>query len=155
MNTALLCDQNTSQDKLVDIYELERLKGHDDAIPTIAISHHPVSDLYLDHRQIVEGVFRRLRVSALLSGDIHKCRVEDIHINPNTIHNYICGKFQGERGDTWSTYSIAIYDVDLGKRKLVPKLFSLEEHDLKPNQAFSKRPEDIESSWTPLETELL
>lgn len=155
MNTSLLCDEESSKDKLVDTYELALLRGHEDTTPTICISHHPLSKLYLDHQQTVSHIFRRLRVSALLSGDIHRSIVEYICLNPETIPNYICGKFQGERGDSWSTYNIAIYEVDLEERKLTPRLFKFEGHDLKPDQSFSKRPDGIEGNWIPLETTLL
>lgn len=155
MNTSLLCDEDTSKDKLVDTYELECLRGHEDTLPTICISHHPVSDLYLDHREIVEKVFRRLRVSALLSGDIHRSKVEYIGIQPEVIPNYICGIFQGERGDAWSIYNIAIYDLDLAERKLTPRLFKFDRYDLRPDYSFSQHPESIENDWNPAETPLL
>lgn len=155
MNTSLLCDGDTSKDKLVDTYELVHLEDHADAAPTICISHHPVSELYYDQQQVVERVFTRLRVSALLSGDIHRSKVAPIGTAPKIIPNYICGKFQGERGDAWSTYNIAIYDLDLEERKLTPKLFRFEEHDLRPDQSFSERPDGIEENWNPLETPLL
>lgn len=155
MNTALLCDQDTKQDKLVDIYELARLRGHDEEIPIIGISHHPVSSLYLDHQETAQQVFRRLRVSALLSGDIHRGKVEYIRVNPGVIPNYICGTFQGESGDPWPTYNIAIYEIDLAERKLTPKLFKFAQHDLQPDQAFSERPENIEGDWNPLKVTLL
>lgn len=155
INTALLCDQNSEKNKLVNTYELVNLKGHDSTTPVIAISHHPVSAVYLDQEETVKSVFRRLHVSALLSGDIHRSKIEDIRINPSVIPNYICGKFQGESEDTWSSYNIAIYEVDLAEHKLTPKLFKFEKHDLQPDQAFSERPKDIEDDWNPLEVRLL
>ena len=91
----------------------------------------------------------------MLSGDIHRSKIEDIRINPSVIPNYICGKFQGESDDTWSSYNIAIYEVDLAEHKLTPKLFKFEKHDLQPDQAFSERPKDIEDDWNPLEVRLL
>lgn len=155
MNTSLLCDEETSREKLVDILELSRLKPPTDSIPAICISHHPMDDLNLDHAETIISIFKRLKISALLSGDIHRSKVNPIYINPYHIQNFICGKFQGESEDSWSTYGVALYEIDFTDRTLTARAFQYDRHFFVPDQAFSRRPEKIEDEWKPIEIELL
>lgn len=156
MNTALLCDSNTEKDKIVNILELsEIVKENEDKFPTICISHHPMSKLQFDHESTVKQIFKNLKVSVLLSGDIHQSKLEMMHINPYYIPNYICGKFTGESGDQWSSQNIAVYELDLEKRVMVPQLYVWRNDSFVPDPMFCKRPDNIEDTWDPIEVVLL
>lgn len=156
MNTALLCDGDTDKKKLVNILELSKIeKESDDNLPTICISHHPMSLLYFDHESTVKQVFKNLNVSALLSGDLHRSKLELIHVSPKEIPNYCCGEFVGESGDYWPSHDIAIYTLDLKERTLMPQLYAWRDNQFVPDQTFCERPETFESAWNPKKVELL
>lgn len=154
MNTALLCDESSEKNKLVDIAELTSLERTND-YPVLCIAHHKLSQLYLDHEDMIKRVFENLKVSALLSGDIHRSIREEIYLNPYTIPNYVCGKFLGDTSDTWSTRNLAIYEVNLKDKKLTPDLYKLERGSLVPDVTFRQKPKELEGEWKKMSVNLL
>lgn len=154
INTALLCDNNSDKDKMVDINELTVLEKKDD-LPVLCIAHHKLDQLYLDHEDAVKETFGELKVSAMFSGDIHRSMVNEIYVNPNTIPNYICGKFLGDTNDAWSERNIALYEVNMEKRELTPDLYKLERSRLIPDYTFRERPGNVEDDWKKKPVKLL
>ncbi len=142
MNTALLCDEHTSEDKLVDIGEMSRIEKND-KIPVLCISHHPMEQLSMDHQDTVKRIFKNLHVSAMFSGDIHRSKKADIYVNPYTIPNYIIGKFLGETSDQWSIRNIAIYEIDFIKKTLTPDLYKWERSDWEPDSQFYQKSDKL------------
>ena len=143
MNTALLCDEDTDAQKIVDINELSYLNT-DNKLPTICISHHKLSQLFEDHKNIVESIFEQLGVGVVFSGDIHKSSVELYKLHNRVIPNYICGKFLGNSKDQWSSREIAVYEVDVSRRRMIPYLYQFQDGSLIPSYNFKKRTENID-----------
>ena len=143
MNTALLCDENTDALKIVDINELSYLNT-DNKLPTICISHHKLSQLFEDHKKIVGNILEQLGVRVVFSGDIHKSSVELYKLQNKVLRNYICGKFLGDSKDQWSSREIAVYEVDVSRRKMIPYLYQFQDGSLIPAYNFKKRTENID-----------
>lgn len=156
MNTALLCDSETKKDKIVDIAELTEIQAKSNA-PVLCISHHKLDQLYLDHEDTVKAVFEDLKVSAMLSGDIHRSKVEKILLDSNEISNFICGKLLGDTADTWSKRNIAVYELDLEEKTMTAALYKWNGKNLEPDYAFQQSPEDgcVEGEWKKIKIDLL
>lgn len=158
MNTALLCDENSDKKKIVNLEELSEIElEEEDKIPVVCISHHKLDQLYLEHEKMIKSIYKDLKVSALLSGDIHQSMVGKIYLNPYAIPNYVCGKFLSSSCDNWSDQNIAVYELDLDKKELVPSLYKLEDGKLVPDFQFKKAPEsgNPQDEWTKEITKLL
>lgn len=147
MNTSLLCDKNSEQKKIVDIHELTHIEKNDE-FPTICISHHDIEQIFEDHKNRIQSVFENLKVSAMLSGDIHRSGVKHIQMSNGTIPNYICGKLSADPSDKWSDCNVAIYEVDLKASTLTPKLYKWEHGKFSPDTTFMKKDDDnLDSEW--------
>ena len=153
MNTALLCDENTDKDKIVDIEELSEIEKKDD-IPIICITHHKMSQLFLDHKDTLGSLFNDLKISTILSGDIHKSDIEYLQTVTGEIPNYICGKFLGNTDDNWSTRNIVIYELDLKNKTGKPHLYKWERAKLIPDYGFSSLDEES-NKWEPISFKLI
>lgn len=157
MNTSLLSDRNSEMDKIVDIAELAELK-RERKLPVFCISHHKFSDIYLDHQKSIKTVLEDLKVTAMLSGDVHQSMVEMIRINPGTIKNYICGKLMGDTNDNWSVRSFGVYDIHLDDQKFTADSFQWNGSKFQQDMAFWEAPsgnDDPTSEWKKTSEELL
>lgn len=154
MNTSLMCDSNSEMPKIVNIDELSEIT-YENKLPVVAISHHNLEQLYLEHASTVKAAFKELQVSCLISGDLHRSQIKHIDINPYVIPNYICGKFLGQTNDRWSRRNIAIYTVDLEKREIVPSLYMWKDDKYEPDVTFDKAPKYMEDKWEERPTGLL
>lgn len=153
LNTALLCDENTEKDKIVDIEELSEIEKNDN-IPIICITHHKMSQLFLDHKDALGSIFNDLKISTILSGDIHRSNIEYFQTEKGKIPNYICGKFLGNTDDNWSTRNIAIYELDLKNKSGEPNLYKWERAKLVPAYEFSSFDEES-NKWMPISFKLI
>lgn len=147
MNTSLLCDSNSEQKKIVDTFELSNIENKNN-LPTICISHHDIEQIHEDHKNKIKAVFENLKVSALLSGDVHRSSVKHIDLSSYTIPNYICGKLSADPSDKWSDRNIAIYELDFDKKILIPKLYKWEHSKYCEDNEFMKRKDqNLDSPW--------
>lgn len=147
MNTALLCDSNSEQKKFVNIAELSEVEKINN-FPTICISHHDIEQIHEDHKNIIKAIFEKLKVSALMSGDVHRSSVKYINLPVYKIPNYICGKFTESSKDKWSDRNVAIYEVDFNGKTLTPKLYKWEHGRYSEDNTFMKKEDTkIDSKW--------
>lgn len=149
VNTALLCDGNTSMSKLVDINQLTELEREDE-LPAICIAHHNLNQLYYKHAQTVRAVFDNLKISALLSGDIHQPDQQTIRQDDTDIPNYICGKLLGKTSDTWSSRIVVLLEIDEKEGEMVPHYYKWSGSRFEPDHMLDRRPkEGLQGKWEP------
>lgn len=108
INTCLICDKNHYKPQIVDIRGLEKLQNT--GLPSLALMHHDYYSICEQHRFYIKRCFKKLGISAVLSGHKHKIGKDSIEIDENIkIPNYCCGKSAKEPGDLWSDVGIIEY----------------------------------------------
>jgi len=149
VNTALLCDGDTSKSKLVDINQLTELEREDE-LPAICIAHHNLNQLYYKHARTVRAVFDNLKISALLSGDIHQPDQQTIRQDDTDIPNYICGKLLGKTSDTWSSRIVVLLEIDEKAGEMVPHYYKWSGKRFEPDHTLDRKPkEGLQGEWEP------
>ena len=149
LNTALLCDGDTSKSKLVDINQLTELE-REDKLPAICIAHHNLSQLDYKHAQTVQAVFDNLKISALLSGDIHQPDQKTVRQDDTDIPNYICGKLLGKTSDTWSSRVVVLLEIDEKKGEIIPYYYKWSGRRFEPDHTADRKPkEGLQGEWGP------
>ena len=113
-----------------------------------------MSQLFLDHKDTLGSIFNDLKISTILSGDIHRSNIEYFQTEKGKIPNYICGKFLGNTDDNWSTRNIAIYELDLKNKSGEPNLYKWERAKLVPDYEFSSFDEES-NKWMPISFKLI
>lgn len=108
INTALVSDKEHFKPQIVDINGLSKLENPQ--LPCIAIMHHDYYGISDMHKPYVNGVFRALKVSAVLSGHKHRVGSTVIDIgNGEIIPNFCCAKSVSQPGDLWSDVGVIEY----------------------------------------------
>lgn len=113
INTALISDGERGHSEIVDINKIVMTadKMLDKKLPTIMLGHHGLESIYPKHKERLEGVLRKYKISAYLHGDIHVYANDPIrHSIPNTnLPEIACGKSAPQAGDDYSDVGVLYY----------------------------------------------
>ena len=137
VNTALVSDREHFKPQIVDINGLSKLENPQ--LPCIAIMHHDYYGISDMHKPYVNGVFRALKVSAVLSGHKHRVGSTVIDIgNGEIIPNFCCAKSVSQPGDLWSDVGIIEYrwNEKENEIKIIPYMWDKINHVYIPTPKF-------------------
>lgn len=121
VNTALASDENHYKPQIVDVNGLGKLENK--GLPCVAIMHHDYYAVSDEHKPYINANFRRLGVSAIMSGHKHKNSKSTVDLGDGVvIPHYCCGKSVSEPGDLWSDVGVIEYcwKTGQGKVRVVP-----------------------------------
>ncbi len=108
MNTALISSEEHYKPQIVDIAKLGKLENT--GLPCLALMHHDYYSISDMHKININKCFKKLGVSAVLSGHKHRLYKSHIDVDNNIkIPIYGCGKSTNQSGDIWSDIGIIEY----------------------------------------------
>jgi len=140
MNTALVSNENHHKPQIVDINGLGKLENI--GLPCIAIMHHDYYSISDAHKPYVNACFRRLGVSAIMSGHKHRYSKSVVDLGDGiVIPHYCCGKSVSEPGDLWSDVGVIEYCWKAGKNgvRVIPYIWENADMAFKPSMKFENR----------------